>query len=719
MNEPSVSAAENRHVSTGKFFARVYRYRSLLFRRWWVLLICIGLALGVESIYLRYSPPLFVSVGQMIVSIKLNVQQGSLYTEELGNFIGTQAALMQGSQVQSQARDRVANQAPGLTPKPVMLSVSVLPKTTIFILRASGENPDYAKAYLQACMEEYVNLKKQMVARTSDMTTAGLTEQLLKLEPEIQKSDSEMQSFLSTNDVALIQEINGLGGYLTTIYAQLAAAETEADLLQTMTLDQSLMLGLLPGQGPSQPMASQLGGAAGNAAGNGILVTAGLEGQSGSAPNTIGGDYLSVKQQIQLLKADRDRYAEFLKPKHPQMVELDLSIEKLGRMLDIYRQQSVEQLNAKRSALGLQITNLNSQIKERGKENLELSLKAAKYQRLKSKAERVQALYDQLLAELETLDVNKEISPESVTIYQAAGDALPDTTLFKKGMIFAGMVGVGLGLLILFLLDRLDDRVGSFSELEELFDEDVLGQIPRERSPSRKVAHIPFIQPNDQRHTFVEAYRNLRSSLLYMTHAEPRPRTLLVTSSVPNDGKSLTATNLAITLAMGGARVLLVDADLRKGTLQRRFEIEAESGFSEMFLQGTDWRQLVKATSVDHLFLMPRGANSQRSSEFFIGPVMDKFLKESAQAYEYVVIDTAPVMAADDVTSLAPRVDGVIFVVRAEKTSARVAHAALNMLYQRKANVLGLVFNSVHVRAGDYYYYYRYKDYYNYGKPKP
>ena len=69
-------------------------------------------------------------------------------------------------------------------------------------------------------------------------------------------------------------------------------------------------------------------------------------------------------------------------------------------------------------------------------------------------------------------------------------------------------------------------------------------------------------------------------------------------------------------------------------------------------------------------------------------------------------------MAADDVTSLAPRVDGVLFVVRAEKTSARVAHAALNMLYQRKANVLGLVFNSVHVSAGDYYYYYRYKDYY-------
>lgn len=705
MNQTPAAAVEDRHVRTGKFFARVYRYRNLLFKRWWLFILGAGLALGVEDVSLRHLPVVYASTGEMIVSIKLNVQQGSLYTEELGNFIGTQAALMQGSEVQQQARDRVANQNPGLTPEQVTLSVNVLPKTTIFVLHASGRSPEYTKAYLQACMEEYVNLKKHMVARTSDMTTAGLTEQLLRLEPEIQKCDNEMQSFLSTNDVALLQEISGLGGYLTTIYQQLASAQTESELLQTMSLDQNLLLE----QGQSSLMGSPLG----NAAGNGLSVNGGFEGQAGLLlQSTVGGDYLTLKQQTLLLKADRDRYAEFLKPKHPQMVALDLAIEKLGRMLVIYRQQSEEQLEARKSALALQITNLESQLRERGKENLALSLKATKYERLKAKAERVQSLYDQLLAELQTLDVNKEISPESVTIYEAACDAFPDQTNFKKGMISAAMLGVGLVLIIVLLLDRLDDRMNSFSELEEMFDEDVLGQIPRERVPGRGTRLVPALQPNDQRHPFVEAYRNLRSSLLYMTQ-EPRPRTLLVTSSVPGDGKSLTATNLAITMAMGRSRVLLVDADLRKGNLQKRLEVQADTGLTEVLLQDTDWRQAVKATPVENLFLLPRGATTQRSSEFFIGPAMEKFLKEIAQEYEYVVIDTAPVMAADDVTSLAPRVDGVLFVVRAEKTSARVAHAALNMLYQRKANVLGIVFNSVHQRAGDYYYYYRYKDYYN------
>jgi capsular exopolysaccharide synthesis family protein len=702
MNEQPFAASEDRHVRTGKFFARAYRYRSLLLKRWWVLLICAVLALGAETAYLRLSPPVFVSVGQMIVSIKLNISQGSLYTEELGNFLGTQAALMQGSEVEARARDRVATQNPSLIvpPKAPLLSVNVLPKTTIFILRATGENPDYAKAYLQACMEEYISLKRQMVARTSDTTIAGLTEQITRLEPELQKCDLEMQSFLSTNDLALMEQASGLGGYLTTIYQQLAAAQSEFDLLQTMTLDQNLLLE----QGRTPVMS-------GSTAPNGILVNAGLEGQSGLfAPTTIGTEYLSIKQQIMLLNADSNRFAVYLKPKHPQMVALNQQIEKLSQVLEIYKQQSVEQLDAKKSALALQITNLEAQTRLRGKENLDLSRKAAQYERLKAKAARVQSLYDQLLATLQTLDVNKEISPESVTIYQPASDAFPDKTQFKKGLLLAALLGMGLGVVILLLLDRVDDRMNSFTELEELFDEDVLGQIPREKKPS-KSGIIPALQPDDQRHPFVEAYRNLRSSLLYMANAEPRPRVLLVTSSVPGDGKSMTSTNLAITMAMGGSRVLLVDADLRKGSLHSRFGLQNDTGFSEVFLQNTNWRQAIKETSFPNLHLLPRGATTQRSSEFFIGPVMEKFLKDAAQEYDYVLIDTAPVMAADDVTSLAPRVDGIIFVVRAEYTSSRVAHAALNMLYQRKANVLGLVFNSVHVSTGDYYYYYRYQDY--------
>ena len=254
-----------------------------------------------------------------------------------------------------------------------------------------------------------------------------------------------------------------MGVYLTSLYQQLAMAQADADLLDTMTLDQNLLL--------EQGRATAMSAAPGAAPGNGILVNAGLAGQSSLlAPNTIGTEYLAIKQQILLYKADRDHYAEFLKPKHPQMVALDREIEKLGRMLDIYRQQSVEQLEAKKGALALRIKNLETQLNERSKENLVVSRKASQYERLKAKSARVQSLYDQLLATLQTLDVNKEISPESVTIYQPASDGFPDETRFKKGLMMAGFLGLGLGLIILVLLDRVDDRMNSFTELEELFD---------------------------------------------------------------------------------------------------------------------------------------------------------------------------------------------------------------------------------------------------------
>jgi polysaccharide biosynthesis transport protein len=713
MNEEQGLVTHDRSAWTARFFSRLHRYRNLFSRRWWVLVVCTGLALAAMAAYIRYSPTEYVSAGQMIVSIRLNIQQGSLYSEDLNNFLGTQAALMQGSQVQQRAHDRVASQNPGLLSQPPILNVSVLPKTTIFLLRATGENPEYAKAYLQACMEEYINLKKEMAERTSSTTIASLTDQMLRLEPELTKCDDELQSFLATNDAALLQEASGVGSYLTVLYQQMASAQSEYALLQAMTLDQNLLL-----EQDRSPALMNGGGAPASASSSGgLLVNAGLAEQSGLfAPNTVGMEYLTIKQQILLLNAQLDRYAEFLKPKHPQMVALHREVDQLTQMLDIYRQQSVEQLDAKKSAMALQITNLDNQTKQWGAENLELSRKSAQYARLKAKADRIQTLYDSLLATLQTLDVNKDISPESVTVYEPASDAFPDKSLVKKGFTIAGVVGLVLGVVMLLLLDRVDDRLNTFTELEELFDEEVLGQIPRERKPARG-GTMPFVKADDDRHSFIESYRNLRSSLLYMAQTGARPHTLLVTSSVPNDGKSMTAANLAIMLAMGGSRVLLVDADLRKGTLSSRFNIKTDGGMFEVLSQGTDWRSLLKETNVANLRLLPRGATTQRSSEFFLGPVMSKFLQESIKEYDYVLIDTAPVMAADDVTSLAPLVDGVIFVVRAEFTSARVARAALDMLYQRKARVLGLVFNSVRATASDYYSYYRYRDYYKADKP--
>jgi polysaccharide biosynthesis transport protein len=246
--------------------------------------------------------------------------------------------------------------------------------------------------------------------------------------------------------------------------------------------------------------------------------------------------------------------------------------------------------------------------------------------------------------------------------------------------------------------------------LQDEFDEPILGQIPLEATDAKKQGG-GLLRPDDERHAFMEAYRNLRSSLLYMATQGKRPRTILVTSAVPGDGKSMTASNLAITIAHAGSRVLLLDADLRKGLLHRNFDLSATPGLTEILTQQTDPAQVIQPTSTPNLFLLPRGSTSRNPGELFLNQKTVSLLKHLATQYDYVIVDTAPVMAADDVSSLSPHVEGVVFVVRAACTSARVARAALDVLYQREVEVLGLVFNAVESNASDYYYY-RYKDYY-------
>src|SRR5207237_2473450 len=130
------------------------------------------------------------------------------------------------------------------------------------------------------------------------------------------------------------------------------------------------------------------------------------------------------------------------------------------------------------------------------------------------------------------------------------------------------------------------------------------GQIPKEPSPARR-QEVQLIQPEDDRHSFVEAYRNLRSSLLYM-ETDARPKTLLVASSIPNEGKSVTSANLAITLASSGSRVLLVDADLRKVVLHTRLGTPSEPGLTEALSKEANWAEWVQPTKKPNLFLLPR-----------------------------------------------------------------------------------------------------------------
>src|SRR4030081_3070925 len=188
----------------------------------------------------------------------------------------------------------------------------------------------------------------------------------------------------------------------------------------------------------------------------------------------------------------------------------------------------------------------------------------------------------------------------------------------RPGLIKSLLIGLGIGALagigVLLLLDRIDDRMASFGEVQHPFSENVLGQIPKEKTKGR----VTLLQPDDARHVIAESYRNIRSSIFFMPYEGPRPKTLLITSSVPNEGKSTISSNPAITMPLSGAKTLLIDCDLRRGALRETFGISSKIGFSEVLKQEVNWKEVVVPTSVPSLFILPRGKTLSQPSEHLL-----------------------------------------------------------------------------------------------------
>ncbi len=689
MSEAPTPIQENRSVRSARFQNQLHRFKNQLRRRWWLVPLAVIIGLGIQGYRLYTAPPTFTAQGRMILNIRVQTQAGggSTYSEfgEMNSFFNTQMQLMMSDTVRQRAAERVRATKPELKPVQVTRNISILQKSSIFALTATGEEPEYTTALLQATMDEYIILKKEMRGSASESTLSGIMAELARLEKDLRRGEDELLTFQSSNSVVFLQEQgNSAATYLAKLTSQLAGLQSELQLLKSLSLEQNL----------ERQKAS-------------------IDAENNSALNTLIGadnDYLKINQDIRLLKATQKDAAEYLRPKHPQMVELQERITQKEKLLEIYKDQSKEQLANRQSSIEIQIESSKRDIAEWESRSLDVSRKMAEYQKIKSNNTRLQGLYDRLQQTMQTLSTDRDINPETVTVLEPATHARPNTDSTVNSLLIAAGISLGIAFALVLLLDRFDDRLTSFTDLQDIFDEPVLSQVPREVVLNQN-GKLDLIHAQDDRHAFAEAYRNLRSSLLFMGEEGKLPKLLLVTSSIPGEGKSVTAANLGITLAEAGARVLIVDADLRKGTLHEYFQKAAAPGLTEILSREADWKAVAQPANTPNLSVIPRGRTARNPSELFLAPITKDLIAELGAHYDIVLFDSAPVMAADDVATLAPLVEGVVFVIRANFTSARIARAALDLLYQRRVNILGITLNAVAADSSEYYYY-KYKSYY-------
>ncbi|MEY2564277.1 MAG: polysaccharide biosynthesis transport protein [Verrucomicrobiota bacterium] len=678
------------------FITRLHRYKSLLQRRWWIPLLTICLGLFVQAWLIYQTPPSFQSTSKMMLAGKMNISQNAVYSEDNVNFYGTQIQLMQSMEVKRSAEALVRSTHPEMQPVLVDITVAQKPRTSIFDLIAIGSTPEYTQAYLNATMQKFLDFKKSMRENQGSNLTTAITENLIQVEKDLRASEDEMLEFQKQNNIGFIQEEgNSAAAYLVRLNQTYASLKTEYDLLSLLDLDQNL--DRTQGKTDTNP--------------NAAPSTTATTDDKGLAFSDIGpeADYLKAKQALQLLKAERDTLAKDLRPKHPKIIKLNDEVKKQEKLIELFRQDTVEKLETRRKSIGKQMENLQVNIKEWESKALDLSQRLAQFNRIKGKADRLKLLYDRLTNSLKDVNVSQSVdSSDQISIMEMATTPIS----VRPGLLKSLLIGLGCGALaglgILLLLDRIDDRMASFGEFQHQFNENVLGQIPKEKTKGR----VTLLQPDDARHVFAESYRNIRSSIFFMPYEGPRPKTILITSSVPNEGKSTISSNLAVTMALSGARTLLIDGDLRRGALREAFGISSNIGFSEVLKQEVNWQEVVVPTTYPNLFLLPRGKTLGQPSEHLLRESTDQLLKEMYSHYDYIIIDSSPVLAADDSTSLAPKIDATLFVVRLSYTSARLIRKSLELLYNRQVNVAGVILNYVDTSLPEYYYY-QYSEYYN------
>lgn len=694
MDSPSSPAPAREQDSASWWYlihTKLYRYRALLRKYWWLVLFttCAGLAIGAWRT--AHQKVVYVSTGRMMVSGKINLQEGATYSEEMNLFIATQRELMQDEAVRQRAENLVHSTNPELTAMPVELLVAPLPQTSIFILSATGSEPLYPQKFLDAVMHEYIATRREMRTQKSEDAESSIEDEIARVQGELRKEEEKLIAFQRENNVGFLEQGgNSAGAYLAKLNTQLAELKKESQLLDLFQLDQK------------------------------IARDAGQRDEKNSAADGAGGDprslnrpdveYARARQQIEVLKTERDEYAKDLRPKHPIMVELDRKITQQQQLIDAFRKQSTEDLQRRREATRLEIQNLEKTIQEWEAKALDLSQRLAEYSSIQAGIARKRAQLETISRSKGSVEFNRNVDQDVVSVRQRASPAQPQKPGVARTLGTAVGLGLILGLLFLVLVDQLDDRVASYSEFQSHFRERVFAQIPHSLSDSSSGAP-PILMPEDERHAFAEAFRSLRSSIVFLPVEGPRPKVILITSAVPNEGKSTVATNFAITLALSGSRVLLVDGDLRRGELHRSFGLNNEAGLGDVLSRQKSLEEALQFTLIPGLQLLSRGRGVPNPGELYLSKSTDEFLRTIHADFDYVVMDSSPVMAADDTTSLAPKVDATVFVFRFTSSSTRASRKALELLRERQTNIIGIVCNDVS-EAMQEYYYYRYPDYY-------
>jgi capsular exopolysaccharide synthesis family protein len=579
------------------------------------------------------------------------------------------------------------------------IDVSPVRRSNLVELSFYSENAELAARIANQLSTDYIDQNLQVKWDEANKASEWLSGKLVGLKAKLEKSDDALQSYARANSIIFVEEKQNL------VNERLKQLQEEYTKAQALRFQKESLYNLVQA-GRVQDLPGVLS--------NGLIQ--------------------NLATRLAELERDYAQLTATVKPEYPKAIALKKQIDAMQASLDRQKKALGENIvDDFRSALANE-KYLAQALDEQKKEVNDVAEKSIQYNILKREVDANKQLYEGLLTRMKEATVSAGLTASNVRIVDTAqvpkAPVKPRVALnLALGIVLGAAFGVGLA----FLQEYLDNTLKTPDEVERLLRLPSLGLLP-DYSPDgtgkgsdkglATVKHgsdgaiAPAVQTGREA---VEAYRSLRTSILLSAH--PVPKMLLITSAVPSEGKTTITVNLGAMLASLGSKVVIVDCDMRKPSCHRSTGVENKPGFVQCLTGHVELADaILPVPGVPNLSVIPCGPIPPNPAEVLSSPVTPELFNKLRSQFEYVLVDSPPLLTVSDSRILSTLTDAVVLVTRAYGTPYDVVRRARELLYHTGARILGVALNSVDVHKqggygyGDGYGYYRYGYGYGYGQ---
>lgn len=454
-----------------------------------------------------------------------------------------------------------------------------------------------------------------------------------------------------------------------------------------------------------------------------------------------GGIFRDQYQELQDKYEQRDELLDYLTEEHPDIKAIAAKIENQKKMLLNQLKSNLTALERQKDNYDVRLDSLRDRYEDVNKKNESVMRFEDRYNILENQ-------YLEFTRRLQDLHIESAQNIDEVTIIEPAvinpipvNPATPILTISFIGLF----LGTIIGLTAAFIFEALDTSIGTIEDVEAFLDVPVIGLIPQigletlksnlytsegEKKHEYDISddHAMLVIHYAPKSVLAESYRSLRTNIQFISY-EQEAKVLLFTSTSAREGKTTSIVNLSLTMAQSGNRVLLVDADLRRPSIDILFGLERERGLSEIVLGKRHWKECVKTVAdiitgslgmsdiilepgIDNLHIITCGTIPPNPSELLNSENMDEFIKAVGKEYDIVLFDCSPTLPATDSAVLGRKTDGVVFVYAVGKVSRGSLKRAKSQMDNVKARVIGVVLNGIRADLSIDFHDYKYKEYY-------